>query len=626
MVDRSMIKTIFFLVLSTIAVAQQIPSEGTPCNGVGREYYETRPSNVCHSSLCHPWKAICIDGTDLTFSPHVNNTIEPAYNGSINEDCNITWIRCLLPEYSNAVYIDLENQFNATNCKIEAMTYGMYVQPVENATNAELFQSNGIHTQYYCESNWKRYGFLGLDYYCFQEEVWCDGIKMDMLSPNSTINQQNISTCITEEKPCTLDEVLGYCRRYDIFCKNEEREGCQQDFIEFPCNGSTSYINTSLHHLPGCIPTRMNCGGNVISIDDWSFSVYGALSNCSVIELNCANTTRNLDEFSSCHLESMTCYLRGHYLPYFANNFTGNFMENYCAVDKLKCAGQEGTCTFVKPICENQNRDCMINSWNFPCQNNRDCLNIPTNLSVCTCPLDRKGSDCGNSLQLECTATRSQPSQCNVDQPTTAPEVYLDSDWPCLEFSMNSQVEIGFQVECHFTEPMANYTERVAEANFTYFIDMDNFKMSLPEYWNVTLKFFNFFRLSDDSQVSTLTLTKEQMMGQDSFWINSTLSQFSSEFWAGNRLFLEVSWKQLEGPPGNSQDALLDLFIDSSDRPVPTQSISVQRMDETRIFIIALASLIGIGIVGVGVRRCFHSKKSSKKYTQVSTHSDEDLK
>eukprot|EP01119_Soliformovum_irregulare_P013175 TRINITY_DN3484_c0_g1_i1.p1 TRINITY_DN3484_c0_g1~~TRINITY_DN3484_c0_g1_i1.p1 ORF type:complete len:661 (+),score=106.63 TRINITY_DN3484_c0_g1_i1:60-2042(+) len=584
------------------------PFEGEPCSKVGKEKFGWQEKDVCEGLTCHPLEASCSDGTILHFSPHVNHTITPAYNRSIISNCFITRLRCYVADQAGGVFFNLKDQFNSTECRAESvLCQGQGGSPQEifgsSVTNNQLARDDNCHVQVLC-SNWKRYGFDAFGWRCVQDQIQCGSRIVDIKSLNANNSDaffnNTLPGCQITQRPCGDLESYYTCRKYEIFCAGKEVNGCQTQHLPINCNSSPSVLYL---RNPNCAPTLLRCQGVIINASDYINTTHGSLNACDLLQMKCnSGIQRN---FENCSIESLACIdpIAKSTLPVDSREISGNLTERSCLIDKMKCQNEDG-CSLVQPVCTGMST-CALNRYSFPCRYPSVCQQS-VNSSSCICPIDRWGDHCEKNQSLSCNVSRVEPSQCNVPVPTDVPRKWLSSDWPCLEYSMKSSVQLGFKLKCQFRNDSIIITNETLQANFTYAYQGDGWAISGDEKFGIRTKLINFFRMSEDSQVEIQDVTKDQVEGREIIWYNRTmLSEIPDRFWAGNRLYLEMTWDG-EGPPSDDRrdHNLGRIYIDATDRPVPTVASAV-KVRWNVIIIVAIVVVSCLSLVLFVVYKCY---------------------
>jgi hypothetical protein len=226
-------------------------------------------------------------------------------------------------------------------------------------------------------------------------------------------------------------------------------------------------------------------------------------------------------------------------------------------------------------------------------------------VSSCICPVDRNGTDCSQFVPFNCEAELVSPvPNCNnpyYQKQTEGDPKFnlLDSDPPCLVFSMDETVRLQYKLNCEFAVNITeNLTPKQLAANFTYWISNDRFSIYEPTTWVVRYKIFNFNILSDSDATVNLALSTDQMQGYKHILFNTTLSAVADKFWAGNRLYAEVGWDRIQKPPGLPRSVLDRRFFDSPEYKGKGNDFATKSDTVT----IVVAVVVPIGIMYVLLR------------------------
>jgi len=231
------------------------------------------------------------------------------------------------------------------------------------------------------------------------------------------------------------------------------------------------------------------------------------------------------------------------------------------------------------------------------------------NTSSCVCPDDYVGTACERTRDLNCTLVSVDPKPvvC-LPGPSDDPKDYLlDGDRKCNVYTLNQQSNLGYFLDCHFaTEPP------ITNITFDYWVSTDQLRLSQPVNWTLIHKIFNFLKLSDIGQKNSFLLSKDQVVGQDPVWFNTTFTDVPDRYWYGRRLYVEISFdpNTAPSPYWDSRAPLIRQFLDVIDRPIP--NYNKNSLKPWQIALIVVGVFIAVVAIGVG-GFIFYKKKYSKK-------------
>lgn len=248
--------------------------------------------------------------------------------------------------------------------------------------------------------------------------------------------------------------------------------------------------------------------------------------------------------------------------------------------------------------------DIMLDTINIRCANQGipvQYQDINGTKQVCICPLDTKGNFCEQTRSFQCTNTLISPTKnCSISNVSKVGGKYPFFDFPCLFYNSNDTVQFNFTMKCNFTES-PNYIQQgipqsgvnftrldynisgltfgAIQSNFTYYMISDssldpNFAQTSPITQNNEFRVINFFKFSDLSQYQYQQLDRDHFLNNKIFSYTSWFGNYSNQFFAGERLYIEVGLNGVNGLDMNWERIYVD-FYDRSEpkKPVPWQDI-----------------------------------------------------
>ena len=528
---------------------------------MGLLYYSIESINSCKGEYCIITEVNC-NGTIIDNSTLNNGPASIA----TNKNCFVTKMMC----YDE---ITTENnmleQHNASYCMIEKLFCDSRERRLDTVNNYALFSR--CFAQVKCESNYKRYGYKFYGWYCKQDEIECSfnngtTIIIDINTFNTTnIDDLNLlNNCTIINRECDTNEVYnnGDCYNITKYCNGDIINNCVYEQLKIiDCNNNT-LINDY------CKINKIKCNGTEIQIDNY----IGNIKDCELEEIECNdgidvyNISTLLQNQHICTTQQMMC--NGIEINNM-NNFIGPYRN--CMLTQIKCKNNNiDNCTLYEIGCE-ESADCKIKIDKYKCASNVTCEQR-VNISSCICPIDRTNGDCSGSRSLNCTVVLVSPTlNCENNeyvlekQKDDTKANLLDGDPPCLLFKLKETAELQYKLYCKFLNPNETIDPKVLGANFTYFIQNENFSVSTETTWEMKFKIFNFNVLSDNGASFNQELNLNQMVGEESIWFNISIGNVPDRFWAGNRLYGEVSWLKAKRPLGVIRNILDKKFLDSTE-------------------------------------------------------------
>jgi len=319
---------------------------------VGVQYFAFQSQPLCGGRVCRVYELEC-DGELYT-----NFTL---YEGDYAQNCTVTKIICDLYEIQ-----DLKEQQNSSNCKIEKLLCSNQ----RERNTSQPFTDEQLQTclvQLTCDNS-KRFGYDYFGFSCVNETIQCDG------NNNCTITKESCPSGLTNTTMCT---------DYDVLCEGGTSPlGCKFQKLRSQCN--TNQLT------PECKISKIDCNGVISDIGN---STAASIKNCSIVEVNCnngANIWTNQTYSGRCVVDQFIC-----------NNQTFSSLYNgpldNCTISKMNCFGNvngsPNNCSNYEFACTNA-PVCDYTLRRFTCVNADTCVGS-LNTTLCICPIDRLGDDCG---------------------------------------------------------------------------------------------------------------------------------------------------------------------------------------------------------------------------------------
>lgn len=249
----------------------------------------------------------------------------------------------------------------------------------------------------------------------------------------------------------------------------------------------------------------------------------------------------------------------------------------------------------------------------------------------CVCPIDWMGARCEQRRPFSCKPVLISPAPVCVDQQSA--NVYY-GDPKCLVFSRQHDTPtFEYVLDCYFTNttglnstelhpafPYPYWTKFYSSKNTTFAITASP---DIQAEWQFLVKVFNFFKPSDLSASQLLSLSPNQTAGQESVLFQLPLSQYTSDFLLGGRLYFEASVATNSSgiPPAmDSTTRLVDnRFVDFSDYKGTGRTPYTASLQGWQIVLILICSLAGFGIL-VKLGLYIHARVKLAKQEQRKKH------
>ncbi|GAM19454.1 hypothetical protein SAMD00019534_026290, partial [Acytostelium subglobosum LB1] len=261
-----------------------------------------------------------------------------------------------------------------------------------------------------------------------------------------------------------------------------------------------------------------------------------------------------------------------------------------CAPHLLICNGNTIMCLSLNMTCESKQTNCSVDILeNLPCSLG---CNTQLNTSFCDCPADTAGLDCSMNANYTCSLGIVHPTpKCTGN--------FVLSTTTCFEYKTADTAAFGFNMTCTFDQlPIKPSPYH----KFSYWIDMPNFKLSNPVTWNVNNDIVDFNRLYDYSQTTSQPLSRDQIMGNQLVWFNTSLSSVPSQFWIARRLYVETSLAMSV----DLNQTQVKYFIKSSDYPLNNATFA--KMPGWKIALIVIGSVLAFAGVAFGTFYLYRKK------------------
>lgn len=282
-----------------------------------------------------------------------------------------------------------------------------------------------------------------------------------------------------------------------------------------------------------------------------------------------------------------------------------------------------------------------------------NCTSHNATMETCFCPLDMTGAYCELPRPYECTTEMHEPILA-CEEPEDNVEIgglKIDGDFPCLRYRSDDTVDFVFSVQCRFTgepdfvtyhsevprdedvmftilgvDPIeGNLTWTDIRQRFQYAIYSNESRVALatdngvqtldPQFAlrelptvPMSLRPFNFYSMGDLTHVLDVHLDEvDYFLNQRRFTYRLNISTLPEEYFAGNRLYIEVGF--LDPLPGMAMK-YGRIFVDFVDRTVPPYVPVKTIILATTI---PAAAIVGVVILSIILAVCLYQRHKKRK-------------
>ncbi|KAI9146228.1 hypothetical protein BKA69DRAFT_1162824 [Paraphysoderma sedebokerense] len=218
------------------------------------------------------------------------------------------------------------------------------------------------------------------------------------------------------------------------------------------------------------------------------------------------------------------------------------------------------------------------------------CTPATAKTTYCSCPADRSGESCEIQRKFSCNFTLLSPNlTCSLPNAPAGIKIY--SDPSCIKFKQTDNVTISLNLNCKMDEPLNINVSTDGEGtppnyragNFSYFARRGNeFALSTNPFLTLTSRIFNFYSLSDVSQMQYIFPNATQYLGIQPIELTFDLSKITGQefqsvmngkkvmkkkYLTGGRVYLEIGFFDAKFISMFSNYSYFRTFLDFSDLP-----------------------------------------------------------
>lgn len=249
---------------------------------------------------------------------------------------------------------------------------------------------------------------------------------------------------------------------------------------------------------------------------------------------------------------------------------------------------------------------------------------------ACICPLDKIGARCESVRNWKCVDSLVSPVRNCKEKTEKLGGKFIEGDVECLTFHSNDTVKFFFTIDCEFTVPPAYISNNIPQnttftridfnvsglnlttlqETFNYYLKTDdtiNPRLALTSRLKAKHQFrlVNFYTFSDESQNQYYVLDREHFLYQKPFGSPIWFGNLSSEYFAGERLYIEVGYSGVD-----ALDHYWERFyIDFSDKSEPEAPVPWNEIIKWTGVAVAIAAALLILVVSLF---CYWSGKNKK--------------